>query len=57
MISVLMVGLKERERERERENAKLMECYLIKKIYWERSNHKCLIVIKERISESIREQS
>jgi hypothetical protein len=31
-----------------------MECYQIKKINWERSNHKCLMVIKERISKIIR---
>jgi hypothetical protein len=30
-----------------------MECYQIEKINWERSNHKCLMVIKERISEFI----
>jgi molybdopterin converting factor small subunit len=31
-----------------------MSCYEIDKINWERSNHKCLMVIKERISEGIR---
>jgi hypothetical protein len=31
-----------------------MGCYEIKKINWERLNHKCLMVIKERISEGIR---
>jgi hypothetical protein len=40
--------------QRERENAKLMECYQVEKVNWERSNHKCLMVIKERILESIR---
>jgi hypothetical protein len=30
-----------------------MECYQIDKINWEMSNHKCLMVIKERISEPI----
>jgi hypothetical protein len=39
---------------REGENAKLMECYQIEKINWERSNCKCLMVIKERDLESIR---
>jgi hypothetical protein len=39
---------------KEKENAKLMECYQIEKFNWERSNHMCLMVIKERISESIR---
>jgi hypothetical protein len=34
---------------KEKENTKLMECYQIDKINWERSNHKCLMVIKERI--------
>jgi L-fucose mutarotase/ribose pyranase (RbsD/FucU family) len=38
---------------KEKENAKLMECYQIEKFNWERSNHMCLMVIKERISESI----
>jgi hypothetical protein len=38
---------------KEKENAKLMECYQIDKINWERSNCKCLMVIKERISEPI----
>jgi hypothetical protein len=32
----------------------LMSCYEIDKINWERSNRKCLIVIKERIPEGIR---
>jgi hypothetical protein len=36
------------------ENSKLMGCYEIEKINWERSNHKFLMVIKERISETIR---
>jgi hypothetical protein len=40
--------------ERKRENTKLMSCYEIKKINWERSNRKCLMVIKERILEYIR---
>jgi hypothetical protein len=40
--------------EREKENSKLMGCYEIEKINWERSNRKCLVVIKERISETIR---
>jgi molybdopterin converting factor small subunit len=31
-----------------------MSCYEIEKINWERSNRKCLMVIKERISEGIR---
>jgi hypothetical protein len=31
-----------------------MECYQIEKINWERSNHKCLMTINERILESIR---
>jgi hypothetical protein len=40
---------------KEKEHAKLMDCcYLIDKINWERSNCKCLMVIKERILESIR---
>jgi molybdopterin converting factor small subunit len=30
-----------------------MSCYEIEKINWERSNRKCLMVIKERISEDI----
>jgi hypothetical protein len=38
---------------KEKENAKLMECYQIDKINRERSNCKCLMVIKERISEPI----
>jgi hypothetical protein len=41
--------------EREKQNSKLMSCYEIDKINWERSNCKCLMVIKERISEGIRE--
>jgi hypothetical protein len=48
MTSVLML------RPRERENSKLMSCYEIEKINWERSNRKCLMVIKERILVSIR---
>jgi molybdopterin converting factor small subunit len=40
--------------EREKKNSKLMSCYEIDKINWERSNRKCLMVIKERISEGIR---
>jgi hypothetical protein len=40
--------------EREKRNSKLMSCYEIEKINWERSNRKCLMVIKERISEGIR---
>jgi hypothetical protein len=43
--------------ELERQNSKLMSCYEIEKINWERSNRKCLIVIKEMISEGIRGQS
>jgi hypothetical protein len=39
--------------EREKQNSKLMSCYEIDKINWERSNRKCLMVIKERISEGI----
>jgi molybdopterin converting factor small subunit len=39
--------------EREKQNSKLMSCYEIEKINWERSNRKCLMVIKERISEGI----
>jgi hypothetical protein len=39
--------------EREKQNSKLMGCYEIEKINWERSNHKCLMVIKEMISEGI----
>jgi hypothetical protein len=39
--------------EREKQNSKLMSYYEIEKIKWERSNHKCLMVIKERISEGI----
>jgi hypothetical protein len=31
-----------------------MSCYEFEKINWERSNRKCLMVIKERISEPIR---
>jgi hypothetical protein len=37
----------------EKQNSKLMSCYEIEKINWERSNRKCLMVIKERISEGI----
>jgi molybdopterin converting factor small subunit len=40
--------------EREKQNSKLMRCYEIEKINWERSNRKCLMVIRERISEGIR---
>jgi hypothetical protein len=40
--------------EREKQNSKLMSCYEIEKINWERSNRKCLMMIKERISEGIR---
>jgi hypothetical protein len=40
--------------EREKQNIKLMSCYAVDKINWERSNRKCLMVIKERISEGIR---
>jgi hypothetical protein len=40
--------------EREKDNSKLLSCYEIEKINWERSNRKCLMMIKERISESIR---
>jgi hypothetical protein len=40
--------------EREKQSSKLMSCYEIDKINWERSNHKCLMVIKERILEGIR---
>jgi hypothetical protein len=40
--------------EQEKQNSKLMSCYEIEKINWERSNRKCLMVIKERISEGIR---
>jgi hypothetical protein len=39
---------------REKQNSKLMSCYEIEKINWEMSNRKCLMVIKERISEGIR---
>jgi hypothetical protein len=39
--------------EREKQNSKLMGCYEIEKINWERSNDKCLMVIKEMISEGI----
>jgi hypothetical protein len=39
--------------ERKKENSKLMDCYEIEKINWERSNRKCHMVIKERILESI----
>jgi hypothetical protein len=38
----------------EKQTSKLMSCYEIEKINWERSNRKCLMVIKERISEGIR---
>jgi hypothetical protein len=40
--------------EREKENSKCMGFYEIEKINWEMSNCKCLMVIKERISEPIR---
>jgi hypothetical protein len=40
--------------EREKQNSKLMSYYEIEKINWERSNCKCLMVIKEMISEGIR---
>jgi hypothetical protein len=40
--------------EREKQNSKLMSYYEIEKINWEKSNRKCLMVIKERISEGIR---
>jgi hypothetical protein len=40
--------------ERAKQNSKLMSCYEIEKINWERSNRKCLMVIKERISKGIR---
>jgi hypothetical protein len=30
-----------------------MGCYKIEKVNWERLNHKCLMVIKERLSEGI----
>jgi hypothetical protein len=43
--------------EREKQNSKLMSCYEIEKINWEMSNHKWLMVIKERISKGIRGQS
>jgi hypothetical protein len=39
--------------EREKQNSKLINCYEIEKINWEMSNRKCLMVIKERISEGI----
>jgi hypothetical protein len=39
--------------EREKQNSKLTGCYEIEKINWERLNHKCLMMIKERISEGI----
>jgi hypothetical protein len=39
---------------REKQNSKLMGCYEIVKINCESSNRKCLMVIKERISEGIR---
>jgi hypothetical protein len=41
--------------EREKQNSKLMSCYEMDKINWERLNRMCLMVIKERISEGIRE--
>jgi hypothetical protein len=39
---------------RGKQNSKLMSCYEVEKINSERSNHRCLMVIKERISEGIR---
>jgi hypothetical protein len=39
--------------EREKQNSKLIDCYEIKKINWERLNRTCLMVIKKRISEGI----
>jgi hypothetical protein len=39
--------------EREKQNSKLTDCYEVEKINRERSNRKCLMVIKERISEVI----
>jgi hypothetical protein len=39
--------------EREKQNSKLMGCYKIEKINWEMLNHKCLMMIKESISEGI----
>jgi hypothetical protein len=44
----------EAKAEREKQNSKLMSCYEIDNINWVRSNRKCLMVIKERISEGIR---
>jgi molybdopterin converting factor small subunit len=38
---------------KEKENPKPMECYQIDNINWKRSNCKCLMVIKERISTPI----
>jgi hypothetical protein len=43
--------------EREKQNSKLMSCYEIEKINWERSNHKCLMVIKERSQKAYGGQS
>jgi hypothetical protein len=40
--------------EREKQNSKLMSCYEIEKINWERLNCKCIMVIKESILEGIR---
>jgi hypothetical protein len=37
----------------EKQNSKLMSCYEIEEINWEMLNHKCLMVIKERILEGI----
>jgi molybdopterin converting factor small subunit len=42
------------EAEREKQNSKLMSYYEVEKINSERLNRKCLMVIKERISEGIR---
>jgi hypothetical protein len=39
--------------EREKQNSKLMGCYEIEKINWERLNCKCLMVIEEKISKDI----
>jgi hypothetical protein len=40
--------------EREKQNSKPMGCCEIEKFNWERSNRKCPMIIKERISEGIR---
>jgi hypothetical protein len=34
--------------EREKQNSKLRGCYEIEKINWDRSNHKCIMVIKKK---------